>query len=233
MNIVPFVKRIEAAYEDLGFELGWRFLYGSASTLGPSTKLMFVGNNPGGDTYEAPTVSIEEGNAYRNEWWSAGRLGQEVRLLFNRIAEHLEPQIEGDALMDATLVANFCPFRSKNWNKFPKEKKKQALEFSHNLWFDISQHLKPAVLICMGNLSFYHFREVFFKRGFQINSSVRKATGWGNYEYTLESLSLGSNELMILRLPHLAQFRIISSNKCQAQSDEMIKTVANRLNKIN
>lgn len=235
MNIDRFVSRIETAYENLGYTLGWRFLYSPVSTLAPSTQLMFVGINPGGGVYEEPIPSVEEGNAYRIEKWNGNNYSsvqREVSLLFNRIAGSLEPKITGATLLDKTLTANFCPFRSSGWydkrKRLPRQK--EAIEFSYDLWLDISQHLRPAVIICMGSPAFEHFRKVFIRRGFQSGHCDKRATGWGDHKYTFETLSLGSDELMILGMPHLSQFKVISSTKCQAQSDEMIKIIADRLN---
>ncbi len=63
------VDKISRAYEDLGHELGWRFLASPARTLSEDTKMLFAGINPGGSRYEPPLASVEGGNAYRVERW--------------------------------------------------------------------------------------------------------------------------------------------------------------------
>jgi hypothetical protein len=62
------VAEIEAAYERLGHQLAWRFLYSPARTLAPGTQIATVGANPGGRTYEPPRPSVEEGNALEDGW---------------------------------------------------------------------------------------------------------------------------------------------------------------------
>ena len=70
LAVAPYatlVRRIEDAYEQLDHEVGWRFLCSPKSTLAPTTRLVFVGLNPGGGHYEPPAPSLEAGNAYRVE----------------------------------------------------------------------------------------------------------------------------------------------------------------------
>jgi hypothetical protein len=95
---------------------------------------MFVGVNPGGSSYGHPIESVEEGNAYRIEHWGKGNepnpLQIQVRGLYELLSEKLgQPSV--DNLMDQTLVANFCPFRSPSWDSLPGQA--QSVAFSREL----------------------------------------------------------------------------------------------------
>lgn len=107
--IASLGARIQEAYERLGHR--WGFLASPARTLSPSTKLAFVGLNPGGSMYHPPQLSVEEGNAYRVERWGAGGqlnpLQVQMRLMYEELAAHSTTTESAVELMDATLAAHF------------------------------------------------------------------------------------------------------------------------------
>jgi hypothetical protein len=77
--------------------------------------MLFFGFNPGGDWYQPPNLTADEGSLFRvGRWTEGGRptpLQEQVCGLFNAIA-HKRGDITGDALMDQCLTSNYVPFRS-------------------------------------------------------------------------------------------------------------------------
>jgi hypothetical protein len=136
------VLLIKEAYKDLGHTLGWRFLYSPKRTLSEHTKLMLMGANPGGSTYEAPIASCEAGNAYRREVesWPSG-LQDQICALFRNIATPIGDGTEWWQLLDTTLTSNFCPFRSRGWDDLPQ--KSESVTFSRKLWTPLCRELSP------------------------------------------------------------------------------------------
>lgn len=225
------IERVEAAYSEYGFKLGWRFLYSPANTLSASTRLMFVGLNPGvGGASDQGIASVETGSAYRVEsnWSSDGkRLQKEVVQLFEAISAKLK--VDRNHLMDGTLTANFCPFKSETFSKLPN--RREAIKFSHKLWRDVFFNLRPTVIICMGRRPFNHFHRILIEQGFQVKTADRKPTGWGSVTYMIEELVLDCRELMMVQIPHLSRFKIVSSKKCSRKIDGLVSSIVARLNK--
>lgn len=130
----------------MGCDLGWRFLYSPKATLGPETDIAFFGINPGGNAFEPPVASVEQGNAYRTESWpgNGASLQREVKKLFQLLAVELGRSGDWEAIMDATLTSNFCPFRSPSWAALAK--RDDAVRFSVALWGQLWGSLRPRVV---------------------------------------------------------------------------------------
>jgi hypothetical protein len=225
------VHEIETAYSSLGYSLGWRFLYTPASTLSPNCKLMFMGLNPGGGVFEPPMPSVEAGNAYRVEPWGPdGRLStlqKQICALYDSINQKLDTTISTELLMDETLAANLIPFRSKRWNELAN--KSAALEFSTKLWSSLLQNLAPNVIICLTSRPYDSFKRVLINQRFQYEAEKRRPTGWGKVTYSLTTLSSSDRTILLLRLPHLSQFKLFSRPACQPAIEHFTTAIANRL----
>jgi uncharacterized protein (DUF433 family) len=222
------VERIKATYSKLELKSGWRFLYTPASTLSPSTKLMFVGINPGGINYQA-IASVEDGNAYRveDDWSGDGKkLQKEVCQFFAKIANKLDADVND--LMDRTLTSNFCPFKSETIYQLPQFQK--AVDFSCSLWKDLCDYLRPSLIICMGKLTYDNFYRILIEQGFHTENTERKPTGWGAVTYTIQEMVLDSRELIIVRIPHLSYYKtIMTREKSEQQVDELVTFIAQKL----
>lgn len=227
------IELIENKHSELGYKFGWRFLYSPKSTFSANAKLMFIGLNPGGSNYQA-IPSVEEGNAYRVErnWSSDGvKLQQEVNSLFLEIARKLKnPSVDKNSLMDSTLTSNFCPFKSETWKELPNQD--AAVNFSLNLWSSIFDELSinPSVIICMGKEPHKYFQMILVHLKYAVTSNQHKPTGWGNITYTVTELTSDSKKILMVRIPHLSRFKIISSRKCTKQASELTSVIAERLN---
>lgn len=227
------VRMIEEAYRRLGYELGWRFLNTPKSTFSSKTRMVFMGLNPGGDSFYPPAPSVERGNAFRVEKWPGNGPShqREVQNLFHKIAIASAYPGGGTALMDETLTSNFCPFRSPSWDALPK--KIEAIQFSNQLWGEIFAQLMPPVLILNGNSHLQYMIDLFLSMDFHVLESKELLTGWGNIKARQVRVELGGGSILIMQLPNLARFKIMSSAKCEKQSGIIAKTVAAELKRPN
>jgi hypothetical protein len=207
---------IGRAYTELGHTLGWRFLYTSARTLSADAPILFAGLNPGGSYYWVPQPSVEAGNTYRIECWADGNrfnpLQLQVQVLYERIAQQLS-RSDPDTLMDTSLSANFCPFRSPSWETLPTQA--ASVEFSRWLWTTVLQHIAPPTMICLTDAPFRYFREVLQNLGYTERELASHPVGWGSVTYSLSQLTNGRKNIVLVRLPHLSRFRIIGKPECE------------------
>jgi|SRR5215211_7051137 len=220
------VNDIEQAYEDLGHQLGWRFLYSPASTLSEDTELMFSGINPGGAHYQPPVPSVEEGNAYRVErWGSHGQpngLQAQVRLLYESLSEKLDQR--ATSLMDQTLATNLCPFRSPSWDLLPK--RAESIMFSKRLWSSVFRSISPKVVICLTGTPFDHFEDVLTRKGFEMTEMRKEPIGWGNVTYSSSRYRSENGNVLMVRLPHLSRYKVFGRPESQHAIDRLTEAIA-------
>jgi hypothetical protein len=206
------VRSIERKYHELGYELGWSFLYSPARTLSLKTKIVFIGLNPGGFNYEEPMPSYERGNAYRLQSW--GRNGREKNKLQSQISRFYQQiadkiGVSSECLMDSTLAANFCPFRSGNWASL--QNKKEAIEFSNGLWSELFDNLNPAVILCLRE-THRHIYSLIVEKRFKTISPVEKLeTGWGKIKFSLAAFAVEKRKVLLVGLPHLSRFTSLAA----------------------
>jgi hypothetical protein len=226
------VGEIEAAYERLGHQLGWRFLYSPARTLTPGIRLATVGTNPGGRKYEPPSSSVEEGNAYRYvvETWPGGSahgpnpLQQQIGLLYRELARRL-PGASPGQLMDDTLAANFCPFRSPSWGSLPR--RAESIEFSRHLWRRILQVASPSALICLGKLPADELGATLVSVGARLVEGPEVGeVGWGAATYELSLYESPSARTLLVRVPHPSRFAIFGRAASQPAVDRITRVLA-------
>ncbi|BAY22583.1 hypothetical protein NIES2100_23460 [Calothrix sp. NIES-2100] len=226
------VAQIEDAYDELNHKLGWRFLYSPSRTLSSNVPIFFAGLNPGGNSYEPPKASVEEGNAYLVEGWKDvhhhDKLQRQVCLLYEKVANKLGT-VNRDILMDNSLVTNFCPFRSSDWKSLPNRKKSE--EFSRKLWFHLLTHIvHPSVFICLTHKTFDEFRNLLLQLGYVEQQSVSKLTGWKDTTYTKTYLVRDNHDVLMLRLPHLSRFSIIGDKpKYSAAVEDFTDAIARQI----
>ncbi len=215
--------KIRRTYRELGFKQGWRFLYSSRKTLKPSTKIIFIGLNPGGGDFEEPRPSCENGNAYHFEEWPEGKpagdsfLQKQVRLLYEGIAKatRSKPAI---TLMDESLAANFIPFRSKSKSKL--ESPEACMELSREIWTSILEHVQPKLVITMGREVTHEIAALIGKDA-TMTAPIKGKTGWGKITYDLRWASRNGRRTLIVGLPHLSRFRIFERPAGEAPMQPM------------
>jgi hypothetical protein len=221
-------EAITQAYSSLGHGLGWRFLYTPARTLAPGAPLLVVGLNPGGDEDPGrPQLSVETGNAYRVEPWGAnGQLNPlqlQVCALYERLAEYL-PDCDRDTLMDISLSANFCPFRSPSWAALPS--KRESVAFSQDLWSRVLDTTIPPALICLTDLPARYIAGSLQKVNWRVAEEQIIKVGWGSVTCSIRTLTRMGDETVLVRLPHLSRFRIIGRAESEAAVERVVKGIA-------
>jgi hypothetical protein len=221
-------EAIAHAYSTLGHELGWRFLYTPARTLAPGAPLLFAGLNPGGHAdLGHPQLSVETGNAYRVETWGDnGQLNPlqlQVCALYDRLAEHL-PVWDRDSLMDASLSANFCPFRSPSWAALPR--KRESVAFSQSLWSRVLNTTLPPALICLTELPAQYIAGALQKLKWSVAEEQVIKVGWGSVTCSIRTLRRMGDETVLVRLPHLSRYRIIGRPESEAAVEHVVRALA-------
>jgi hypothetical protein len=227
-----YAEEIGRKYQEFGYKLGWSFLYTPAKTLSSKTRIVFIGLNPGGFNPEKPMPSYEKGNAYRIERWGHNGQMSEMSNLQKQICNFFEQVAfkigeSPEHLMDSTLAANFCPFRSGNWAKL--KNKKEAIKFSKSLWSGLFDELKPSVVVCLGNETFFQIYPVLTKKGFKELRSEKLETGWGKIKCHVIHLNLRRRKIILVGLPHLSRFGIFGRHSVRSELKDLVKTVARRL----
>lgn len=231
--LAQFRESIELAYDRLGHQLGWRFLYTPASTLAPSTRLAFVALNPGDDKYHDPILSVEEGNAYRVErWWGARQqsgLQFQIRCLYQALAER-DGGKTWDVLMDETLALNFCPFRSPSWDRL--RRKKESIEFSQRMWARVLEIVEPSVIICLGVAPMRYLDRVLRLRRAHLKGQESHPIEWGRTDtsegvtYKVGRYSTTHGEVTMLGLPHFSRYPIFGRPESRRATTEIVDVVS-------
>jgi hypothetical protein len=202
------IERIQVAYQRLGHELGWRFLATPRRTLDAQTRLAFIGMNPGGSRYEPPVPSVESGNAYRLERWGPGGTLNPLQIQVGHLYEALAAPMgsSAEALMDESLAAHFCPFRSPSWDGLHNQR--ESIEFSRRLWRAILDEIHPPVLICMGSAASRELQQILLANGARLASAPRAIPiNWGSLTATLNEYKANGTRSLVVSIPHLSRFR--------------------------
>ncbi len=188
----PTFEQIQTAHDEMGYVLGWRFLYSPVATLS-SASCAVITLNPGGDHFHEPLFSFENGNAYVDETWPGKDRGAHP---IQRQVQHLF------ALMDQppsdVLSGVYVPFRSPNWDSLPQ--KFAALAFARKLWGPIFASHCPTTIVCVGKQIVG--QEIAGLLDAQL--SGRKSADWG--EITLDLYRHARGRIIVT--PHLSRFTI-------------------------
>ncbi|MGH2844960.1 MAG: hypothetical protein ACRDL0_02875 [Thermoleophilaceae bacterium] len=208
--IDSLAPHIEDAYERLGHQWGWRFMATPASTLAPHVDLAFVGLNPAGSTYGPPILSVEEGNAYRLEGWAPGggpnALQVQVLRMYGELAKRWRRPLSVGELMDTTLAAHFCPFRSPSWQQLAS--RRESIEFSQGLWRDLLAFAQPRVMVCFAEGERL-LAPAMESAGMRMTEPAETGPiGWGAYTYSLARYESARGRTLMVRIPHLSRFKI-------------------------
>lgn len=238
MGFNQCILKIEQEYVRLGHNLGWSFLYTPRKTFSSKTKFVFIGYNPGGSTYQNPQRSYQAGNEYRLNPWNNGQftpLQKQVIELYKQVANKSGQPYE--SLMDETLAANFCPFRSPNAATLHNSQ--NTIIVCHELWASIFQNLfineTSKVIVCCGIKTFDSIITVLIKAKYKVPEPSNHLTHWSNSGgprckfYKETRITSGHESIYVLGLPHLSQCRFIDAKRCWPAVnrfvDEIVKTL--------
>jgi hypothetical protein len=197
-----------------------------ARTLAPQTELAVVGLNPGGSTWAPPIFSVEEGNAYRIERWDGSRdIQVQMLRMYEELARRWPRPTTANALMDTSLAAHFCPFRSPDWNSLAS--RRESIEFSEALWRDVMKIVRPRAMICLGQAG-PRLAAVLESSGARQTGPQEKAlVGWGAYTYGMTEYESPHGKTLIVQIPHLSRFRIFGRPESRQAIDRFTTAAAN------
>jgi len=74
------------------------------------------------------------------------------------------------------------------------------------------------------------FRRLLLGQGYQVEKSWYIPTGWWKTAHKLDTLRLDARRLLLVGIPHLSRFRVISGQKYTTSTNELLDTIARRLN---
>ena len=199
MNPLVTPARIEAAYQQLGYEIGWRFMTSPMHSF-ENPKVLLVSLNPSGRVEHGPRWSQEDGSAYLVESWDGQAPGRDT----------LQVQIQGlvthlGATFDEVASAHFVPFRSQRWDDL--NNKALAVQFARALWTDFVVGMKPEYVICLGTKV-----GEFIPNLFGAGALQKVRTGWGDISMSIGTTTYGGQ---IAILPHLGTFKLFSRPECK------------------
>jgi hypothetical protein len=205
MNLSP--DSIEAEYERLGHQLGWRLLTCPWKNIGQAS-VALITINPGGGRYENAQWSVEEGSAYVVESWKGQapgteKLQRQVRRMFRLIG------IAPSDILSGYLV----PFRSRSWGDLPK--KPESLHFGKKLWREILAHSNIRTVFAFGKDAGPHVASLFGAK-----LEIRHEAGWGTE--TIDRYCFGRDGVLIV-LPHLSRFGLFGRARSEAAFLEVIQ----------
>ena len=183
---------VAARYRDLGYTLGWSYLYTPRASLS-ACRALTVGLNPGGREDGGAQWSQEGGNAYRGErWHGAGAAMQRQMEALLDLLPYPEHEI-------ASL--QFVPFRSPSWATLAR--RDEAIAVGDRLFRWVLEQAAPELIVAVG-------RAVLGTRLPHLLGAAREPAGdvdlhWG--EQRGECWRFGRGARLVV-LPHLSRYRI-------------------------
>lgn len=199
--------RIETAYRESGYRLGWRLLCSPPSVL-DGASVAFIGLNPGGAIRrnDHGELAMSRGSAYVDEVWDRASAAGE-----NPLQKQIRALFFGLSLVpEDVLTGNLVPFRSPSWASL--ENKDSALLFGEQLWREILDRSGPELVIGMGRELADPLRRIL---GSPELSKVD--VNWGRVK-ALKGRFPGGQ---LVVLPHLSRFSIVA----RPQSAAAMKTL--------
>lgn len=223
------VEEIERAYDQLGYELGWRFLSVSRTVLNGQAEIAFITLNPGGRKIpvDHPTASCEHGASYVVERWRCNPQGQaplqvQVQRSFDGLARQTGFQGTAEQLMERSLIGHYVPFRSPRFEDLPF--KDEALSVGRHIWGRLLHHVRPRLIICLGRKVQRELQSLLQR---ELNGVRRKtqslASGWGSLEIAIDTYEIGGQITRLLYLPHLSTFKLFTSVNCKDPMDAVLR----------
>lgn len=219
---------IHAAYEELGHELGWRFLTSPEATLRPATEIALITLNPGGDGKRPDhgRESSEPGSAYIVESWGNSHppgeapLQIQIRSLFKMIAQVRDLEITGDELLGQSLSAQFVPFRSPSLSAL--ERRQESFVFARDLWSRLFEHISPLLVITIDKHTHKRLLPLLSTKWGEPTSAEITSTGWGNASAELVRWESSTPARALIRLPHLSTFKLFSRDACIPHMESLL-----------
>ena len=191
-------KKIAREAKLLGFEEGYKILYGPWATIG-TADTVFLSLNPGRPPQgaELSTLSDERGNSYEVEQHTTS---SPITAQFLALADLLE------LLPKQILTGTVAPFRSNRWKSIPLTKRRAALEIGQAFWAQVFAAKRPTRVICCCPEAGKIASEIL-----QATPEMTINSGWGN---TSLHRFRGQDGVLVAQIPHLSTFKLLSRAAC-------------------
>lgn len=197
---------IRSKGEELGLDEGYKILYCPWEDLG-TTDMVFLSLNPGKAPEGADlfTLSDERGNSYEVERFTTKSPLTDQFLQLARFIGVTPRQM---------LTGVVAPYRSKRWLDHKASTRNAALKIGQEFWTEAFALQRPKTVICCCPEARKMSCEV-------LNATPDReiSSGWGNTvlrRYRAESGSI------IVQLPHLSTFKLLSRDECHAPLKDML-----------
>jgi hypothetical protein len=206
---------IHKRYQEIGFDLGWRFMMTPVALL-TKASICLVGLNPGGNKYVEGAWDFAKGNAYHIEKWrDEERSYSQLQIQIHRMEQILEIG-ENDY-----LAAQFVPFRSPNWKSL-RQKMKLALAFGRELWAWTLEQSPARLFLCLGNDAAMELAKL-------LKCQDTEETYPVNWEPLTIGRRIAPDGRVVIRIPHLSRFQIFGRSEGASAIAEKSLREATRL----
>jgi hypothetical protein len=199
INLLEVKAELEKISENYNFTEGYHLLYCPEARI-HDADVAFVSLNPGAPPrpgYNHKVLSNEEGNNYvLEEEITRSPITAQYLKLCNLIGQDAE----------MVLTGAFCPFRSKSWKDFDKEKMAVGLAAGTTFWSKVLQR-KFNYVFCIGGVTGENISKILPKKESTVYDS-----GWGNAKIKVD---VWGNGTKVITLPHLSRYKLLSNAKSQ------------------
>lgn len=199
IDLIEIKTHLEEVCEKLNFTEGYHLLFCPKARI-YDADVAFVSLMPGTPPYPGynhKVLSNEAGNNYvlEKEITRSPITAQYLKLC---------SLIGQDAEM--VLAGTVCPFRSKSWKDFDKEKMAAGLAAGTTFWSKVLQR-KFKYVFCIGGVTGENISKILPK-----TESTVYDSGWGNAKIKVD---VWGNGTKVITLPHLSRYKLLSNAKSQ------------------
>ena len=198
--MISAARQIEAAYQQLGYTLGWRLLTCPEANI-RTASVALITINPGGGEFIPAKAAVEEGSAYVVESWKGCAPGREkLQLQVQRMYQLL------NVVPSEVLSGYLVPFRSPDWKRLAR--KSESLTLGLELWRGILAMTKLNLVVAFGKEIAPHVSCLLSA------DLVGKVTAsWG--KETIDVYRFGEAGKLVV-LPHLSRFSLFCRTGSEA-----------------
>ena len=188
--------QIDSACVRQGHGLGWRLLTCPWANF-QRAEVALMTLNPGGSSYEPPSLSVEAGSAYVIEGWLGRDPGSSP---LQRQVQRLCAIIGVDPA--EVLSGYLVPFRSPTWAKL--DRSRHALEFGVTLWRDLFRDWRPHLTFTISEVAFQAMHQIL-----KAGPVSHVPSGWGKVSIRTADYDGGR----LVGLPHLSRFQLFGGDE--------------------
>lgn len=201
-----WISLLDRAERELGFEAGYKFLYGPWASL-EGRKVGFFSLNPGRppDDAEPRTISDERGNSYEVEQQTTrSPITRQFLLLADFLG--LKPS--------EILTGVVAPFRSNSWAGLTKEQREGSLALGKQFWADPLSRPALRLVFACSNEAKHVITELV-----DASLDLEILAGWGAIKLRRYRAANGK---VVVHLPHLSRFQLLGRSESESALRELL-----------